>query len=230
MPRGPRILLPDFPHHIIHRGHNRQVVFSEKNDYRYYLDNLKEWKEKLGCKIYAYCLMNNHVHLVVNPGSDTGNLARLMKRVAGRQTRYANKKEGRSGTLWEGRYKSSPINADQYLLACCRYIELNPLRAGIVSDPLKYPWSSCMSRTGMKETPWLDCDPCYEGLGETPAARAIRYRKWLTGTIPANETDLIREAARRGGLTADQSFIKEMTEKTGRRFELRDRGRPRKEK
>jgi putative transposase len=106
-----------YPHHIIQRGHNRQVVFASDEDYQYYLDNLCEWKEKLGCKVYAYCLMTNHVHLIVDPGEDGGNLARMMKRVAGRQTRYLNKLEKRTGSLWEGRFKSSTISADEYLLA-----------------------------------------------------------------------------------------------------------------
>ena len=159
MPRTARIVVMGYPHHIIQRGHNRQVVFASDEDYRYYLDNLREWKEKLGCKIYAYCLMTNHVHLIVDPGEDGGNLARLMKRVAGRQTRYLNKLEKRTGSLWEGRFKSSTISADEYLLACSRYVELNPVRAGIVADPGDYRWSSYGSKTGNKKEAWLDYDP-----------------------------------------------------------------------
>ena len=124
MPRTARIVVMGYPHHIIQRGHNRQVVFASDEDYQYYLDNLCEWKEKLGCKVYAYCLMTNHVHLIVDPGEDGGNLARLMKRVAGRQTRYLNKLQKRTGSLWEGRFKSSTISADEYLLACSRYVEV----------------------------------------------------------------------------------------------------------
>jgi len=103
MPRTARLVVPDHPHHIIHRGHNRQPVFVSDDDYRYYLDNLLEWKTKLKCRLYAYCLMTNHVHLIVDPGENEVNLAKLMKRVAGRQTRYVNKLEKRTGTLWEGR-------------------------------------------------------------------------------------------------------------------------------
>ena len=141
MPRIARIVIADYPHHIIQRGHNRQVVFVGDEDYLYYLENLKEWKKTFKCKVYAYCLMTNHVHLIVSPGKKAENLALLMKRVSGRQTRYVNKIERRSGTLWEGRYKSSLINEDGYLLACCRYIELNPVRAGIVNEPAEYRWS-----------------------------------------------------------------------------------------
>ncbi len=119
MPRQSRIVLPNCPHHIIQRGHNRQVVFSGDDDYLYYLENLKEWKTELGCKVFAYSLMTNHVHLVIDPGDDVDNLGLLMKRIGGRQTRYINKLEKRTGSLWEGRYKSSLIQANQYLLACC---------------------------------------------------------------------------------------------------------------
>ena len=141
MPRIARIVIADYPHHIIQRGHNRQVVFAGDEDYLYCLENLKEWKKTFKCKVYAYCLMTNH-YLIVSPSKKAENLALLMKRVSGRQTRYVNKIERRSGTLWEGRYKSSLINEDGYLLACCRYIELNPVRAGIVNEPAEYRWSS----------------------------------------------------------------------------------------
>ena len=97
MPRTARLVIPNHPHHIIHRGHNRQPVFMSDDDYRYYLDNLLEWKTKLQCRLYAYCLMTNHVHLILDPGENEANLAKLMKRVAGRQTRYVNKLENEPG-------------------------------------------------------------------------------------------------------------------------------------
>jgi len=129
MPRKARVVVPNTPHHLVQRGHNKQVVFVERQDYHYYLQNLREWKEKLTCKVYAYCLMTNHIHLIVDPGEEPDNLALLMKRVTGRQTRLVNYLEKRTGSLWEGRYKSSPIDTNEYLLACCRYVELNPVRA-----------------------------------------------------------------------------------------------------
>jgi putative transposase len=126
MPRSARIVVAGYPHHVIQRGHNRQAVFAADDDYLYYLANLREWKEKLGCKVFAYCLMTNHVHLVIDPGEDDRNLAQLIKRIAGRQTRYVNKVEKRTGCLWEGRYKSSPISTNDYLPAYCRYLTLFP--------------------------------------------------------------------------------------------------------
>ena len=228
MPRTSRIVLPNHPHHIIQRGHNRQVIFASNEDYLYYLENIREWKKNLGCKIYAYCLMTNHVHLIVDTGSEVENLALLIKRVSGRQTRYVNKLEGRSGTLWEGRYKSSPIQQDEYLLACCRYVELNPIRAGIVDIPENYKWSSCRYKAGIERLDWLDLDPYYKSLGRTDKEREERYKKFVKGSIPQGEWELIREAVQRGQLTGSTRFIEEVARKTGRRIERRGKGRPKK--
>ena len=142
MPRQARVVIPNIPHHIVQRGHNRQVVFAAYEDYFYYLVNLLELKSLLACKVYSYCLMTNHVHLIIDPGKEPGNLSLLMKRVAGRQTRYVNKRQNRTGSLWDGCFKSSPVSTHEYLLLCCRYVELNPVRAGIVDSPEKYSWSS----------------------------------------------------------------------------------------
>lgn len=228
MSREKRILFANFPHHIIQRGHNRQTVFAVDSDYRFYLDNLSELKTEFGCKVYAYCLMPNHVHIVIDPGDKTDNLSRLMKHVAARQTRYVNKKAKRSGTLWEGRYRSSPIMEDEYLIACCRYVELNPVRAGIAEDPTRYRWSSCRARAGLQKTSWLDYDPYYLNLGQTPEKRGQRYRRWLLSTIADEEMRLIREAAQRGKLTASRHMEQEISRQLGRNVELRGPGRPRK--
>ena len=228
MPRSARIVIVGYPHHIIQRGHNRQVVFASEEDYLHYLDNLREWKEKLGCKVYAYCLMTNHVHLIVDPGEDERNLALLMKRVAGRQTRYVNKIEKCTGSLWEGRYKSSPISTSEYLLACCRYVELNPVRAGIVGDPGGYRWSSYGIKIGKQKGEWLDFDPCYMGLAGTGKKRAEKYQEWLEGTIPDGEWDLIRQSLQRGQLTGSKRFVDEIEGKIEKRVEFRGQGRPRK--
>ena len=228
MPRSARIVITGYPHHVIQRGHNRQAVFVADEDYLYYLDNLREWKVELGCKVYAYCLMTNHVHLIVDPGEDEGNLAKLMKRVAGRQTRYVNKLEKRTGSLWEGRYKSSTISTNEYLLACCRYVELNPVRAGIVADPIDYRWSSYGSKAGNKKEDWLDFDPCYLGLAGNQKKRSERYVEWVKGTVPEGEWELIRQSLQRGQLTGSTRFVEEIEHKIEKRVEFRGQGRPRK--
>jgi putative transposase len=139
-------------------------------DFERYVSDLRELKEALGIKVYAYCLMTNHVHLLLAPGESTSSLGQLMKALAGRMTRYRNKVEGRTGTLWESRYKSSVVQSDTYLLACGRYIELNPVRAGMVARAEDYRWSSFALRLcDFSESTWLDKDPCFLELGPTDA-------------------------------------------------------------
>ena len=230
MPRQSRFVLPNYPHHIIQRGHNRQAVFAEDDDYLYYLDTLQQWKAQLGCKVYAYCLMTNHVHLVIDPGDDREHLSLLMKRLAGRQTRYVNAMKQRSGSLWEGRFKSSPVQADAYLQACCRYVELNPMRAGMVDDPASYRWSSCPAKVGRIKQSWLDLDPFYLSLGKSVAQRAEKYAIWLREAIPEEEWRIIRESTQRGQLTAHDRFAEELSEKYGRCLAQRGPGRPRNDK
>ena len=166
--------------------------------------------------------MTNHIHLLVEPIDKAENLALL----ACRQTRYVNKLEGRCGTLWEGRYKSSPVDRNEYLLACCHYVELNPVRAGIAVTHENYGWSSFRQRAGLAPMEWLDADPCYIGLGDNNRSRALRYREWVKSIIPKEECDLIRNAAQRGQLTGTQRFVEEIAAKVGRRIAARGQGRP----
>jgi len=203
------------------------VVFAENMDYEYYLDTLREFKEYYDVRVYAFCLMTNHVHLLLEPETAAG-LGQLMKRLAGRQTRFVNRQENRSGTLWESRYKSSPVQTDTYLLACLRYIELNPVRARMVSEPDEYPWCSYTYHAGQSARyNWLDTDPCYLGLGRSPVERASHYISHVKSALPDDEWVLIRESVQRGQLTGNQRFIKEVETITGRRIECRAPGRPR---
>jgi putative transposase len=228
MPRNARVIISGYPHHIIQRGHNREAVFASDDDYLYYLANLLEWKENFGCKVYAYCLMPNHVHLIVDPGPDERSVSLLMKRVAGRQTRYRNKREQRTGTLWEGRFKSSPISTNDYLMACCRYVELNPVRAGMVTGPDGYRWSSYRVRAGAVQQKWVDFDPHYLSLAASAKKRQEKYREFIQGTIQEEEMVQIRRAIQRGQLTGSNTFIEEIEAKLGRRIEFRGPGRPKK--
>ena len=195
MPRMGRIVLPNYPHHVVQRGHNRQVVFAAAEDYQRYLTDLRELKDALGVKVYAYCLMTNHVHLLLAPGDSTTGLGQLMKGLAARATRYRNRLEGRSGTLWESRYKSSVVQSDSYLLACCRYIELNPVRARMVADAADYPWSSFGIRISDRpDDHWLDVDPCFAALGNTSMERCNQYESFIRQAIPDEEIRLIVSA------------------------------------
>ena len=230
MPRPLRILLPNTPHHVVQRGHNRQSVFASGDDYNYYRENLIHFKKEFDCRIYAYCLMTNHAHIVIDPGEIPESLSLLMKRVAGRQTRYVNKLEGRSGSLWEGRFKSSIISTTEYLPACCRYIDLNPVRAGMVASPGEYKWSSYACKAEGKKDPVVDFDESYLSLGTNKSGRQEAYRQYVRDTIPEDEIKQIREALQRGQLTGSERFRQELYQKMGIRVSNKRPGRPRKNK
>lgn len=229
MSRTPRIVLPGYPHHVVHRGHNRQPVFTDAGDYEAYLANLQEFKAVFGVQVHAYCLMPNHVHLLLAPERSDG-LALLMRRLAGRHAARRNRRAKRTGAVWENRYYSSLVSREAYHLACCRYIELNPVRAGLASDPVAYPWSSCRFRASGTPSTCLDEDSIYLAMGATPSERWNTYRAFLARGIADDERQLIRDALNRGQLTGDESFASKVAGVVGRLVERRGRGRPRKKK
>jgi putative transposase len=141
MPRRARLVMPGVAWHVIQRGNNRSACFYAEEDYRFYLNTLKEQADKFGCAVHAYVLMTNHVHLLLTP-SRIDSVALTMKNLGQRYVQYINRTYRRSGTLWEGRYKSCLVQDETYVLACYRYIELNPLRAGMVKHVGDYRWSS----------------------------------------------------------------------------------------
>lgn len=226
MSRHRRLAVPNLPHHIVQRGHNRHAVFATDADRLAYLTTLAEFREALGVKVHAWCLMTNHVHLVVDPGSNAANLGLLMKRLAGRHTRRMNLLEGRSGTAWEGRFKCSPIESSRYLLACTRYVELNPVRAGMVADPSEFHWSSYRARMGMAAAHLLDLDPCFLALGPSLAEQRSAYAEWVAAGSTASELEIIRAATQRNQLTGTDEFAREVEPHAGRRVSNRGRGRP----
>lgn len=222
MPRTARIIVPNCPHHIVQRGHNRNVVFVSDNDYEHYLSTLAEWRQELKIKVYAYCLMTNHVHLIVEPGDTTGSVSLLMKRLAGRQTRYVNKLERRSGSLWEGRYKISPIATADYLLRCCRYVDLNPVKANMVELAEQYRWSSYRAKIGIDHCEWLDFDDYYLGMTDPVSA----YRGFVESGINEEEHRFIQQVVASNQLTGNTAFIDEIELRLGIRIENRKPGRP----
>jgi putative transposase len=228
MPRRSRLAVPNLPHHIVQRGHNRRAVFVTERDRLSYLDTLRDFREKLGIRVYAWCLMTNHVHLVIDPGNNSANLGLLMKRLAGRHTRRINRLERKTGSSWEGRYKCSPIESDRYLLACTRYVELNPVRADMVSAPEDYPWSSYRSRMGLEPSGCLDLDPCFCGLASTLQRQQALYKELIDAGIRESELRFIRDAVQRNQLTGSEKFALEIEQRTGERILNRGRGRPRK--
>ncbi|MEX1198197.1 MAG: transposase [Pseudohongiellaceae bacterium] len=227
MPRTARLIVPGAPHHIVHRGHNRQTIFPQPEDFDYYLKNLIEYKHELGIRVYSYCLMSNHVHIIVGAGKNPSDIGRLMKIVAGRHTRMINKREDRTGSLWDGRYYTSPIDTEAYLFTCIRYVELNPVKAGIVSSPAHYQWCSYRARIGLSYAPWLDTPPLFDQLGSNLSERRLRYRKFIENYQEADqERGLVGKAIRRNQPTGDELFIQHTEKCLGRRIAPRPRGRP----
>src|SRR5713226_5355391 len=227
MARSPRITIPTFPHHIIQRGNNRQPIFFLEDDYRCFLECLRQAKLKCGCRIYAYVLMTNHFHLLLEP-IEVGNLGRFMQSVGRRYDRNVNETYRRSGTLWEGRFKRAAVSRDEYLIACSRYIELNPVRAGLVKHPKEYRWSSYPYRALGILDRLLDDDPWYTGLGTSREERQKKYRDWVESQIEEGEWEQIRQATQRGRLIGRKAFQKEIEAMTGRRLVGEARGRPKK--
>lgn len=156
MPRGARILLEKACYHIINRGTQKQNIFLEKLDFERYLVILRHYKKKYNFRLYAYCLMPNHIHLIIDVRK-TDDLAKIMQGLTQTYTTWFNKKYNKLGRLWQGRFKSMVIQKDKYLIDCLRYIELNPVRKNIISSPADYPWDSWQERTfGKNELALLD--------------------------------------------------------------------------
>jgi putative transposase len=178
MPRKPRFDLPGIPQHVIQRGNNREPCFFTESDYNRYLDELAASAEKYQCRVHAYVLMTNHVHMLVTPMVKYG-ISQMMQALGRRYVYYMNKSYNRTGTLWEGRYKSSLIDSDCYLLTCMRYIELNPVRAGMVDHPGEYKWSSFQSnaQSQSEANRLLESHPIYMKLGSCIDTRQAAYRE-----------------------------------------------------
>jgi putative transposase len=228
MPRRARIAIPHLPHHIVQRGHSRNWVFFSDSERTDYLGTLGECRVTLGIRVYAYCLMDNHVHLVVDPLDDIARLSDLMKRLAGRHTRRLNRTHGWSGSLWESRFKCSPIDTGQYLLACGRYVDQNPVRAHMVATPAEFAWSSYRARAGLLQSPLLDLDPALDALSPREERRWEMYRALVAVALPNSDLDLIRGASTRNQLTGSDLFVDEVRKINGLDVPARGRGRPRK--
>lgn len=229
MPRKRRVVLPGHPHHILHRGHNRQAVFKEEEDYSKYLADIKELKQNFGLDVYAWCLLPNEVHILLNPGERASAMGEFMKSLAARMTRFRNSRESRRGTLWESRYRSSPVQAS-WLLACNRFLEMLPVREGVVERVEDYRWSSYAERMGFGGPGILDPDSAWRALADTDEQRRQIYRQYLEDIPEEEETIHIRNAVERNQLTGDDAFGDKVEALIGERVSNRGRGRPRKKK
>jgi putative transposase len=225
MPRTARLLLPHLAHHIVQRGHGREPVFLSEADFRRYLDNLKALKTRFRCEVYAYCLMLNHVHLLLDAGPEPANLARLMKHLAGRHAGHFNRNYARSGPVWEGRFRSSPVAPD-HLWPVVRYIELNPVRACLARHPHNYPWSSCRQKLG-HELRWIDRAAHSAKLEMTGHLGSRHYAEYLRAPVPATEWADIRRALHTGTVTGGEQFVRALEAEHQLALQTRACGRPR---
>lgn len=227
MPRPRRLNLPGIPQHVVQRGNNRQACFFSDADYRLYLDLLAASCNRHECELHAYVLMTNHVHLLVTPRNP--HSVSLVIRDLGRDyVRTVNGRYGRSGTMWEGRFKSSLVHEDNYCLACYRYIELNPVRAGMVRHPANYAWSSfrinAMADRGLYITPhttWLQ-------LGQNNADRTRAYLRLFDTVLSQHKINDIRYGVRKGLPVGNRLFKKEIELALSVKLGDGKRGRPRK--
>ena len=227
MPRRARLSLPNVPLHLIQRGNNRQACFNADEDYRFYLDWLAEYAGKTGCRVHAYVLMNNHVHLLVSAerGEASGE---MMKALGQRYVQYANRTYRRSGSLWEGRYRSCPTQAEGYLLACQRYIELNPVRAGMVAHPAEYRWSSYRANAHGESGILIQPHEVYDVLGLDAASRQVAYRELFRYELEPGLVDEIRRATNGNFALGSTLFSEQIATALGRRVTPGKSGRPRK--
>ena len=216
MARLPRICLPGIPQHVVQRGNNRQACFGSEEDFAAYASWLDESARKYQVAIHAWVFMTNHVHLLVTPEIE-GGVSKMMQTLGRQYVRYFNHTYRRSGTLWEGRFKSCVVDAENYLLICQRYIELNPVRAGMVSHPGEYPWSSYQANGQGKSIKICKPHRVYRELGKTPEERALVYREMFKGHIDEPLLKTIREATKQGMALGNDRFKAEIENLTNRR-------------
>jgi putative transposase len=225
MARLPRLTVPGYPHHIIQRGNNRQAVFADAADYELLLELLEEQSRRHSVAIHAYVLMSNHFHLLGTPETEQG-IPLMMQSVGRTYVRRFNQRHGRSGTLWEGRYKSTLIQAERYLLACMVYIDLNPVRAGMVAEPADYPWSSHHHYIGRQPDRLVTPHPLYWELGNTPFSRDAAYAELVRSGISSDQQRALTDSALRGWALGEPNYVADLQRRTARRLMKAQAGRP----
>lgn len=227
MARPPRLELPGVPQHVVQRGNNRGGCFFGDAERRFYLKCLGESAVRRGCAVHAYVLMSNHVHLLISP-HEQGSIGAMLQDLGRRYVRVINNLHGRSGTLWEGRFRSSLIDSERYFLACHRYIELNPVRAGLVEEPAAYAWSSHRHYVGDQRNPLITEHAAYRTLGATDAERRATFHSLFAASLEDGLLTEIRHAINTDSAFGSSAFMDDVEAKLGRSVRPPVRGRPRK--
>ena len=230
MARRPRLFIRNIPYHIIQRGNNRIPIFVRDEDYLFFLKVLKEAKAKHPCFIYSYCLMPNHFHLLVEPEKEESSISLLIKLLGAKYVHYFNRSYNRSGTLWGGRFKCSLIDKELYFLTCLLYIEMNPVRAGILNSPEFYRWSSYRTRAFGEPNAILDLDPWYYGLGDNPEERQVKYRHFFQNVMPGHVLEFIRTTTNKNAILGGINFKAHIEHLINKKIIIRSVGRPKKGK
>jgi putative transposase len=225
MARLPRLTLPGHLHHITQRGNNRQAIFVDREDYEMMLALLADNAQKYEVAVHAYVLMANHFHLLATPATAQG-LPQMMQAVGRRYVQYFNRRHGRTGTLWEGRYRCAVLQPERYLLPCMVYFDLNPVRAGEVGRASDYPWSSHGHWLGLRSERLLSPHALYWALGNTPFAREAAYAARVEAGIAPQDQAVLTSSALSGWALGDADFVHALQADTPRRVTPRSAGRP----
>jgi putative transposase len=225
MARLPRLTVPGYPHHIIQRGNNRQATFHDAADYQLLLSLLAEHAKRENVAIHSYVLMSNHFHILATPETETG-LPAMMQAVGRRYVQAFNKRHHRSGTLWDGRYRATLVQTERYLLVCMAYIDLNPVRAGMVAKATEYPWSSCGHYVGQRNDKLITPHPMYWQLGNTPFAREAAYAELISHGVSPQLQVALTESVLKGWALGEPGFVASLQKKTERRVARGRAGRP----
>ena len=227
MARPLRLTVPGYPHHVILRGNNRQAVALDDVDRRRLLDGIGEQAALAKVAVHSYVLMSNHLHLLLTPETADG-IPQMMQALGRAYVRAFNRRHGRSGTLWEGRYRSTLVEAERYLLACMAYIDLNPVRAGMVATAADYPWSGHGHLVGLRVDPLITPHPLYWGLGNTPFARERAYGELVEAALGSPRQAELARSVHTAWVMGDDAFVADLERRTQRRVARAPRGRPRK--
>lgn len=225
MARLPRVAAPGYPYHVVQRGNNRQLIFRSDVDRTTLRELLAESSRQFDVAIHAYVLMDNHFHLLVTPNAPNA-LARMMQAVGRRYVRYFNDVSHRSGTLWEGRYKSALVQSERYLMACMVYIDLNPVRAAMVARPQDFAWSSHAHYAGIRNDPLVTPHSLLWDLGNTPFDREARYCELVQAGLSEQQYAALRQSVRSGWAVGDEDFIVALQARMERRLVKASPGRP----
>ena len=225
MARQPRLALPGYPHHVIQRGNNRQPIVLDETDRRMLYNLWLEESQRHKVAVNAYVLLDNHFHMLLTPPSDEA-MSLMMQSVGRTYVRYFNKRHNRSGTLWEGRYKSSLIDSEGYLLTCMAYIDLNPVRAGLAESAEDFSWSSYKHLAGQSIDKLVTPHALYWGLGNTPFAREAAYAEFVAGGLSVATQKTLTESALKGRVVGRPDFLTSLEKNTQRQILPQKAGRP----